>query len=98
MLGYFRGNRHPVAYADAKAKWAPIGRPNVVEAACNDLGHRTAQALRHASRGAAWRRNAILTLRSLVQSAPIPARVVSDSRNRLELRPVSCPDRAGVDP
>ena len=51
VLGYFRGNRHRMGYADAKARRLPIGS-GVVEAAC--IGHRTAQTLRHAM-GAAWR-------------------------------------------
>ena len=53
VLGYFRGNRHRMGYADAKARGLPIGS-GVVEAACQNAGHRTAQALRHAM-GVAWR-------------------------------------------
>ena len=33
VLGYFRGNRHRMGYADAKAQGLPIGS-GVVEAAC----------------------------------------------------------------
>ena len=53
VLGYFRGNRHRMRYADAKAQGLPIGS-GVVEAACKNPGHRAAQTLRHAM-GAARR-------------------------------------------
>ena len=36
VLGYFRGNRHRMGYADAKARGLPIGS-GVVEAACKTL-------------------------------------------------------------
>ena len=36
VLGYFRGNRHRMRYADAKARGLPIGS-GVVEAACKTL-------------------------------------------------------------
>ena len=53
VLGYFRGNRHRMRYADAKAQGLPIGS-GVVEAACKTFGHRAAQTFRHAM-GAARR-------------------------------------------
>ena len=46
-LGYFRGNRHRMRYAEAKARGLPIGS-GIVEAALQDPGHRAAQTLRHA--------------------------------------------------
>ena len=64
-LGYFRGNRHRMGYADAKAKGLPIGS-GVVEAACKTLV--TERLKRSGMRWGARGGQAILTLRSLVQS------------------------------
>ena len=65
VLGYFRGNRRRMGYADAKAKGLPIGS-GVVEAACKTLVTERLKrsGMRWGSRGG----QAILTLRSLVQS------------------------------
>ena len=49
-----RGNRHRMGYADAKARGLPIGSGSPSWRPLQDLGHRTAQTLRHAM-GAAWR-------------------------------------------
>ena len=65
VLGYFRGNRHRMGYADAKAKGLPIGS-GVVEAACKTLV--TERLKRSGMRWEARGGQAILTLRSLVQS------------------------------
>ena len=65
VLGYFRGNRHRMRYADAKAKGLPIGS-GVVEAACKTLG--TERLKRSGMRWGPRGGQAILTLRSLVQS------------------------------
>ena len=65
VLGYFRGNRHRMSYADAKAKGLPIGS-GVVEAACKTLV--TERLKRSGMRWGARGGQAILTLRSLVQS------------------------------
>ena len=65
VLGYFRTNRHRMGYADAKAQGLPIGS-GVVEAACKTLVTERLKrsGMRWGSRGG----QAILTLRSLVQS------------------------------
>ena len=65
VLGYFRGNRHRMGYADAKAKGLPIGS-GIVEAACKTLV--TERLKRSGMRWGARGGQAILTLRSLVQS------------------------------
>ena len=65
VLGYFRGNRHRMGYADAKAKGLPIGS-GVVEAACKTLV--TERLKRSGMRWGPRGGQAILTLRSLVQS------------------------------
>ena len=65
VLGYFRTNRHRMGYADAKAKGLPIGS-GVVEAACKTLV--TERLKRSGMRWGARGGQAILTLRSLVQS------------------------------
>ena len=53
VLGYFRGNRHRMGYADAKARGLPIGSGGV-EAACKTLV--TERLKRSGMRwGAAWR-------------------------------------------
>ena len=65
MLGYFRGNRHRMGYADANAKGLPIGS-GVVEAACKTLV--TERLKRSGMRWGPRGGQAILTLRSLVQS------------------------------
>ena len=65
MLGYFRGNRHRMGYADAKAQGLPIGS-GVVEAACKTLV--TERLKRSGMRWGPGGGQAILTLRSLVQS------------------------------
>ena len=65
VLGYFRGNRHRMGYADAKARGLPIGS-GVVEAACKTLV--TERLKRSGMRWEPRGRQAILTLRSLVQS------------------------------
>jgi hypothetical protein len=65
VLGYFRGNRHRMGYAEARARNLPVGS-GVVEAACKTL---VSQRLKQS--GMRWRNpggQAILTLRSLVQS------------------------------
>ena len=65
VLGYFRGNRHRMGYADAKARGLPIGS-GVVEAACKTLVTERLErsGMRWSPRGG----QAILTLRSLVQT------------------------------
>ena len=65
VLGYFRGNRHRMGYADAKAQGLPIGS-GVVEAACKTLV--TERLKRSGMRWGPRGGQAILTLRSLVQS------------------------------
>ena len=65
VLGYFRGNRHRMSYAHAKAKGLPIGS-GVVEAACKTLV--TERLKRSGMRWGTRGGQAILTLRSLVQS------------------------------
>ena len=65
VLGYFRGNRHRMGYADAKAQGLPIGS-GVVEAACKTLV--TERLKRSGMRWGPCGGQAILTLRSLVQS------------------------------
>jgi len=65
VLGYFRRHRHRMRYAQAKAQGLPIGS-GVVEAACKTL---VTERLKRS--GMRWTRQggqAILTLRSLVQS------------------------------
>ena len=64
-LGYFRTNRHRMRYADAKAQGLPIGS-GVVEAACKTLV--TERLKRSGMRWGVRGGQAILTLRSLVQS------------------------------
>ena len=87
VLGYFRGNRHRMGYADAKAKGLPIGS-GVVEAACRTLV--TERLKRSGMRWGARGGQAILTLRSLIQSRrfehawPLLAQTYRT--------PVSCPD------
>ena len=65
VLGYFRTNRHRMGYAEAKAQGLPIGS-GVVEAACKTLV--TERLKRSGMRWSARGGQAILTLRSLVQS------------------------------
>ena len=65
VLGYFRGNRHRMRYAGAKAQGLPIGS-GVVEAACKTLV--TERLKRSGMRWGPRDGQAILTLRSLVQS------------------------------
>ena len=65
VLGYFRGNRHRMRYAEAKAQGLPIGS-GVVEAACKTLV--TERLKRSGMRWGLRGGQAILTLRSLVQS------------------------------
>ena len=65
VLGYFRTNRHRMGYADAKARGLPIGS-GVVEAACKTLV--TERLKRSGMRWGVRGGQAILTLRSLVQS------------------------------
>ena len=65
VLGYFRTNRHRMGYADAKAQGLPIGS-DVVEAACKTLV--TERLKRSGMRWGVRGGQAILTLRSLVQS------------------------------
>ncbi len=65
VLGYFRGNRHRMGYAEAKARGLPIGS-GVVEAACKTLV--TERLKRSGMRWGLPGGQAILTLRSLVQS------------------------------
>ena len=87
VLGYFRGNRHRMGYADAKAKGLPIGS-GIVEAACKTLV--TERLKRSGMRWGARGGQAILTLRSLVQSRrfdhawPVLAKTYRTS--------VTCPD------
>ena len=87
VLGYFRANRHRMGYADAKAKGLPIGS-GVVEAACKTLV--TERLKRSGMRWGVRGGQAILTLRSLVQSRrfdhawPLLAQTYRT--------PVSCPD------
>ena len=87
VLGYFRGNRHRMRYADAKAQGLPIGS-GVVEAACKTLV--TERLKRSGMRWGVRGGQAILTLRSLVQS-----RRFGHAWNLLAKSyrtPVSCPD------
>ena len=65
VLGYFRGNRHRMGYADAKARGLPIGS-GVVEAACKTLV--TERLKRSGMRWGPRGGQSILTLRSFVQS------------------------------
>ena len=87
VLGYFRTNRHRMRYADAKAQGLPIGS-GVVEAACKTLV--TERLKRSGMRWSTRGGQAILTLRSLVQSRrfahawPLLARSYRTQ--------VSCPD------
>ena len=87
VLGYFRTNRHRMGYADAKAQGLPIGS-GVVEAACKTLV--TERLKRSGMRWGVHGGQAILTLRSLVQSRrfdhawPLLARSYRTQ--------VSCPD------
>ena len=70
VLGYFRGHRHRMRYAEAKAQRLPIGS-GVVEAACKTL---VAERLKRS--GMRWGHcggQAILTLRALVQSGRFDA-------------------------
>ena len=70
VLGYFRGNRHCMRYAEAKAHGLPIGS-GVVEAACKT---RVTERLKRS--GMRWGKcggQAILTLRALVQSGRFDA-------------------------
>jgi len=65
VLGYFRGNRRRMRYAEARARNLPVDS-GVVEAACKTL---VTQRLKRS--GMRWRNpggQAILTLRGLVQS------------------------------
>jgi len=86
-LGYFRGNRHRMRYAQAKARGLPIGS-GIVEAACKTLV--TERLKRSGMRWGLRGGQAILTLRSLVQSRrfehawPLLAQTYRT--------PVSCPD------
>ena len=86
-LGYFRNNRHRMGYAEAKAQGLPIGS-GVVEAACKTLV--TERLKRSGMRWGVRGGQAILTLRSLVQSQrfdhawPLLAKTYQT--------PVSCPD------
>ena len=86
-LGYFRGNRHRMGYADAKARGLPIGS-GVVEAACKTLV--TERLKRSGMRWGPRGGQAILTLRSLVQSRRFDHAwsVLAQSYRT----PVSCPD------
>ena len=77
VLGYFRGNRHRMRYADAKARTAHRFRRR--GGGVQDSGHRTAQTLRHAM-GAAWRAShSDATLAR--PKPPIRSRVVSARAN-----------------
>ena len=74
VLGYFRGNRHRMRYADAKAKGL-AHRLRCRRGGVQDSGHRTAQALRHAMGGA---RRASHSHAALARPKPtIRSRVVS---------------------
>ena len=87
VLGYFRGNRHRMRYADAKARGLPIGS-GVVEAACKTLV--TERLKRSGMRWGPRGGQAILTLRSLVQSRRFDHAwsLLAQSYRT----PVSCPD------
>ena len=87
VLGYFRGNRHRMGYADAKARGLPIGS-GVVEAACKTLV--TERLKRSGMRWGPRGGQAILTLRSLVQSRRFDHAwsLLAQSYRT----PVSCPD------
>ena len=65
ILRYFRRNRHRMRYADTQARHLPIGS-GVVEAACKTLV--TERLKRSGMRWGPYGGQAILTLRSLVQS------------------------------
>ena len=88
-LGYFRGNRHRMRYAEAKARGLPIGS-DIVEAACKTLVTERLECSgrRRGARGG----QAIPTLRSLVQSHRFEhAWSLLAQTYRI---PVSCPDNA----
>ena len=86
-LGYFRGNRRRMRYAEAKARGLPIGS-GIVEAACKTLV--TERLKRSGMRWGARGGQAILTLRSLVQSHRFEhAWTLLAQTYRT---PVSCPD------
>ena len=87
VLGYFRGNRHRMRYAEAKAKGLPIGS-GVVEAACKTLVTERLKpsGMRWGPRGG----QAILTLRSLVQSRRFQHAWSLLAKSYRA--PVSCPD------
>ena len=87
VLSYFRGNRHRMGYADAKAKGLPIGS-GVVEAACKTLV--TERLKRSGMRWGLRGGQAILTLRSLVQSHRFEHAWTLLARSYRT--PVSCPD------
>ena len=87
VLGYFRGNRHRMRYADAKAKGLPIGS-GVVEAACKTLV--TERLKRSGMRWGPRGGQAILTLRSLVQSRRFEHAWSLLAKSYRA--PVSCPD------
>ena len=87
VLGYFRGNRHRMRYADAKAKGLPIGS-GVVEAACKTLV--TERLKRSGMRWGPRGGQAILTLRSLVQSRRFQHAWSLLAKSYRA--PVSCPD------
>ena len=87
VLGYFRGNRHRMRYAETKARGLPIGS-GIVEAACKTLV--TERLKRSGMRWGARGGQAILTLRSLVQSHRFEhAWTLLAQTYRT---PVSCPD------
>ena len=87
VLGYFRGNRHRMRYADAKAQGLPIGS-GVVEAACKTLV--TERLKRSGMRWGPRGGQAILTLRSLVQSRRFDHAWTLLAQSYRT--PVSCPD------
>ena len=87
VLGYFRGNRHRMRYADAKAKGLPIGS-GIVEAACKTLV--TERLKRSGMRWGPRGGQAILTLRSLVQSRRFDHAWSLLAKSYRA--PVSCPD------
>ena len=87
VLGYFRTNRHRMGYADAKAQGLPIGS-GVVEAACKTLV--TERLKRSGMRWGVRGGQAILTLRSLVQSRRFDHAWSLLARSYRT--PVSCPD------
>ena len=87
VLGYFRGNRHRMRYAEAKAKGLPIGS-GVVEAACKTLV--TERLKRSGMRWGPRGGQAILTLRSLVQSRRFQHAWSLLAKSYRA--PVSCPD------